>query len=302
MGPPLEPPAEPRPAAPMPPPAGTPKLSESILRASTLSNRPPGSAALSLRCVKEEPPAEIPSPFLQRRQGEAVAKPAAKQRAVVVPPRRVQQEQAADAAGSIKEKAKAASVAPSAQQKVAAPSAKQKALPAGNNGQKRAQPEAKELDRYTGVIGELRDTGAGFIHCPALYEMFSQHVAASAGELAGFDLGDSVSFIMSVDSQGLPVAENVEACASAPKRGKEVPARRSGVVIVAGEANGRSSKPGKIQCRGPAGHLLIVHAEAGEVGSFVVGDTVSFLTKADAKTGLMWAIEIEAELEGAAGT
>jgi len=72
--------------------------------------------------------------------------------------------------------------------------------------------------RYSGKVKSF-DAGAGVgtVICSKTYAVLNQDITVDAGELAGFDVGDSVSFQFHIDkTDGLPKGLEIEAAADEP--------------------------------------------------------------------------------------
>ena len=73
-------------------------------------------------------------------------------------------------------------------------------------------PRGQPLDpKLVGQLAQCKTTGRLVVACPRVYHAFRQYAVVTMSDLlAGLQLGDTVSFDMSVGSGGLPFAVNVQ--------------------------------------------------------------------------------------------
>lgn len=165
--------------------------------------------------------------------------------------------------------------------------------------------EAVVGNRYTGTLKAFHaKIGFGLISCSELRAIFGRDVAVTAAELAGFQAGDTISFVLAMDPElGTPQGERLESGVKAAQstvagvrskvqgavqgvrkgsevaRGKSTVQRRTGVL----------GPKGKVKCSGPGGRELCLTVAEDCLDGFSAGDTVSFVAKANSETGELMA-------------
>lgn len=159
-------------------------------------------------------------------------------------------------------------------------------------------------NRYTGTIKSFHDgIGIGFLSCMETYTTFGRDVTLDRAELAGFAVGDRVSFVLTADPElGTPKAQELEAAeaevaASAPPQRHRAPAGPPAKPVPGGRHVGtvrsfnKKRGLGMITCESVQGDVAVA---AAELAGFEVGDAVSFLLSKEAP-GSYKATELEAE-------
>eukprot|EP00930_Biecheleria_cincta_P029971 TRINITY_DN20793_c0_g1_i1.p1 TRINITY_DN20793_c0_g1~~TRINITY_DN20793_c0_g1_i1.p1 ORF type:complete len:502 (+),score=91.15 TRINITY_DN20793_c0_g1_i1:89-1594(+) len=160
-------------------------------------------------------------------------------------------------------------------------------------------------NRYSGTLKAFHaKIGVGLISCPELRTIFGRDVAVTAAELAGFQAGDAVSFVLAMDPElGTPQAERLEAgvrvgqgavaALRSKVQGPVQGARKAGDVARSNSTVQRRmgvfGPKGKVKCSGPGGRELCLSVEEASLSGFREGDKVSFVAKANPETGELMA-------------